>query len=151
MNNEDLFLERLTTTHLPHLIPMVMELWQDAVYEEELVSWKLIAGSKQEYCLIAKSKSEYIGFVHITLRSDYVQGVDADKIPYLEAIYVRPAHRKTKIATLLLNHAEAWAKQQGFKHLASDTEMDNLNSQAFHAKVGFKEVGKIICYVKSLS
>jgi cobalamin biosynthesis Mg chelatase CobN len=38
----------------------------------------------------------------------------------------------------------------GCKELASDCELDNVNSSLFHERVGFTEVNRIICYVMKI-
>ena len=38
----------------------------------------------------------------------------------------------------------------GLTHLASDTEMDNQISQLFHQQAGFREVSRLVCFIKTI-
>lgn len=44
--------------------------------------------------------------------------------------------------------AEAWAREQGFDELASDTEIDNHASIALHRRLGFAETERVVCFLK---
>lgn len=44
-----------------------------------------------------------------------------------------------------------FAARHGCIELASDTELENEDSQRFHEKVGFKEVERVASYIKNLS
>ncbi len=43
-----------------------------------------------------------------------------------------------------------WAKEQGCKEFASDVELSNIVSQEVHEKMGFKEVNRVVCYIKEI-
>ncbi len=87
----------------------------------------------------------------MSLRYDYVEGCKERPIAYLEGIFVNPDYRHQGIATQLLNFAESWAQNRGIGQLASDTELTNLVSQNFHTKHGFREVSRIVHYVRDLN
>ena len=53
-------------------------------------------------------------------------------------------------AKQLLSECERWARKQGCKQFASDCELYNETSLAFHLKVGFTEANRIICFTKEL-
>lgn len=82
----------------------------------------------------------------LSLRHDYVEGAESSPVGYLEGIYVRPGHRKKGIAKELVQFAKEWAKNRGCTELASDCEIGNEASRAFHAKMGFAEANRIICF-----
>jgi len=46
--------------------------------------------------------------------------------------------------------SEDWARKQGCFEFASDCELNNTESLAFHLKIGFKEENRIICFAKKL-
>ncbi|MFZ1784886.1 MAG: aminoglycoside 6'-N-acetyltransferase [Ferruginibacter sp.] len=142
--------ELLSDTNLHPLTKLTIEFWQDCNYEEELLNWRQIINVADNYCALAKLDERYVGFIHMTIRNDYVEGSNTDKTAYLEAIYIKPAYRYKNIATLLVNKSELWAKSKGFSQVASDTEFENLCSQQFHKKLGFKEVSRIVCYLKNV-
>lgn len=90
------------------------------------------------------------GFAQCQLRRDYVEGTDSSPVGYLEGIYVLPEVRNQGCARALLAHCEQWAREQGCTEFASDCELDNSDSLAFHLKTGFMEANRIICFTKKL-
>ncbi len=46
----------------------------------------------------------------------------------------------------MVEFAGEWALKQGCSELASDCELNNSASKAFHKKVGFKEANRLICF-----
>ena len=90
------------------------------------------------------------GFAQCQLRHDYVEGTDTSPVGYLEGIYVLPEHRSQGLARELLARCEQWAREQGCTEFASDCELDNDGSLAFHLKMGFTEANRIICFTKKL-
>ena len=90
------------------------------------------------------------GFAHCSLRHDYVEGSEKNPTAYLEGIFVMPGHRGEGAASELLRHCESWAAEMGCAEIASDCELENLESARFHSCKGFLEVNRIICFVKKL-
>jgi aminoglycoside 6'-N-acetyltransferase I len=144
-------IEVASMNNLPTLIELVLELWTECSYEEELENYQSIIDSPDEVCFLAKTQGYYIGFIHLTIRNDYVEGTANSPVAYIEGIYVKPNFQKRGVAKELISVAENWAKQKGLKQIASDTEITNLSSIDFHKKVGFSEVGRIVCFVKDLA
>ncbi|MDI9498669.1 MAG: GNAT family N-acetyltransferase [Bacillota bacterium] len=91
-----------------------------------------------------------IGFADCRLRRDYVEGCETSPIAYLEDIYVEPEWRGLGIAAALVRACEAWARECGSLEFASDTDLGNLSSQAFHHALGFTEAARIVHYKKRL-
>lgn len=140
----------LTKNNLHSFVALTLELWPDCHFEEEELFYKEMIISSNDFCALAKDGKNYVGFIHISIRSDYVEGADTDKTAYLEGIYIRQGYRRRKVATLLLEEGERWAKSKGLTQMASDTEVDNSNSQQFHSNNGFEEVNRIVCFLKNL-
>jgi aminoglycoside 6'-N-acetyltransferase I len=141
-------LENLTKDHFGPLSELVLGLWPDCDITDEREFWNEVLLSSDHYFALAKDEDKYIGFINISIRTDYVEGIDSDKAPYLEAIFVKAEYRCKKVASLLLESGERWVKEKGFTQLASDTEINNLLSQDFHIKSGFNVVNTIVCFVK---
>ncbi|MEZ4903843.1 MAG: GNAT family N-acetyltransferase [Spirosomataceae bacterium] len=140
----------LTENNLHPYVALTLELWPDCDYREEELFYRAILNSVNDYCALAKNEQRYVGFIHIAIRSDHVEGADTDKTAYLEGIYIQPSFRRTHLATLLLKEGERWAISKGFTQLASDTEIANFHSQLFHKNNGFEEVNRIVCFLKNL-
>lgn len=106
--------------------------------------------SKKNSIIVAKENKEIAGFIHVSLRYEYVEGTTSAPVAYVEGIYVKPDFRQRQLARKLILSGEEWAKGKGCTQIASDVEFDNSLSQEVHQKVGFKEVNRLICYVKPL-
>lgn len=91
-----------------------------------------------------------IGIAICSLRHDYVEGTETSPVGYLEGIYVTEAYRRQGAARALLAACEKWSKDMGCTEFASDCELDNTDSLAFHLKNGFSEANRIICFCKKL-
>lgn len=91
-----------------------------------------------------------VGFAQCGLRTDYVEGTESSPVGYLEGIFVKAEHRKNGYAKQLLAACEQWAKDMGCREFASDCELDNAGSLAFHTAMGFEEANRIICFKKTL-
>lgn len=146
----EITIEELSLQTLSPLTDLTLAFWPDCNYEEEFNNWKQLIGSLTNYCAIAKRDNQYIGFIHAGIRTDYVEGAGDGPTVYLEAIYTQPAFRRISLATLLLQHLENWSRSKGIYQIASDTAITNIVGQKFHKKIGFKEVGRVVCYVKEL-
>jgi aminoglycoside 6'-N-acetyltransferase I len=144
-------IERLSNHTLCALVDLVLELWPDCSFDEELASYTHLLVSSTEACYLAKAGEEPVGFVHVSTRTDYVEGAEASPVAYIEGIYVKPAFQKQGIAKKLIRVAEDWARQKGLTQIASDTEITNRTSVYFHKKVGFVEVERLVCFIKDLS
>lgn len=143
-------IEQLSNPNLSVMAAMSVKLWDDCDFQDELEQWESFMRSPKDFCALALVDKQYAGFIHVSIRSEYVEGVDADKVAYLEGIYVEEKFRHQQVASTLLAASEAWAKSLGLSQMASDTDLENTGSQQFHLLSGFKEVIQIVCYVKDL-
>lgn len=91
-----------------------------------------------------------IGFAQCGLRHDYVEGTESSPVGYLEGIFIQGDYRRKGYARALMVECEKWAKKKGCSEFASDCELDNNVSLAFHMKMGFTEAGRIICFTKPI-
>ncbi|WP_443970928.1 aminoglycoside 6'-N-acetyltransferase [Sphingobium sp. CR28] len=86
------------------------------------------------------------GFAEVALRQDYVNGCDHSPVAFLEGIYVAPAYRRQGIARALVDAALDWARDEGVREFASDALIDNRESHAFHAAIGFEETERVVYF-----
>ena len=91
-----------------------------------------------------------VGFAQCSLRTDYVEGTDSSPVGYLEGVFVDGAYRKQGYAKALVKACEDWAKERGCTEFASDCELGNTESFAFHLHTGFTEANRIICFTKKI-
>jgi aminoglycoside 6'-N-acetyltransferase I len=106
--------------------------------------------NKQAFFLAFEKKLP-VGVCHASLRSEYVNGKEYDgTCGYLEAIYVRPSHRRQGIAAKLVALCENWALENGCREFLSDCLLDNTESYDFHLRLGFVETERNIFFRKEL-
>lgn len=139
-----------TRAEAPSLTSLALALWPDCSFETELEHYTAAISSKNQACFMARFGEEFIGFVHVTLRTDHVEGTSSSPVAYIEGIYVKPALRKQGVAKLLLAEAESWGKSKGCSEMGSDTELLNMGSIAFHHRVGFSESARVVCFAKPI-
>jgi len=129
---------------------LAIQMWKDNTLEgltEKLA--EIIASPESAVFLLREGKTA-IGFAQCQLRHDYVEGTDSSPVGYLEGIFVEEVYRNKEYAKELLKQCETWAKDMGCTEFASDCELDNTGSLAFHLKMGFEEVNRVICFTKKL-
>ncbi|MBO6570899.1 GNAT family N-acetyltransferase [bacterium] len=141
---------KLSEQNVEALAHLFVELWPECTFETEYEYCKQILEKENQTAFLVNKKSEYIAFVYLSLRNDFVEGATSYPIAYLEGIYVKESYRKTGIASKLIQQAEQWAKENGSSQLASDVEIDNEQSIRFHNKSGFQEENRIVCFIKDL-
>ena len=91
-----------------------------------------------------------LGFVEVSVRSDYVVGTSTSPVAFLETIFVVPEARRQGIARALVAQARAWGRARGCTEFASDALLDNVASHAMHRALGFEETERIVCFRQSL-
>lgn len=129
------------------LTDLALELWPGHNREELAAELKAILKKENAAFFLAEGKA---GFAQCQLRYDYVEGTESSPVGYLEGIYVDDSHRRQGVARELLSACESWAKEQGCREFASDCELTNTQSLAFHLALGFEEANRIICFTKKL-
>lgn len=95
-----------------------------------------------------RSDGRLAGVLELSVRS-YAEGC-AGATPYVESWYVDPDVRGQGIGAALLAAAEQWAREHGYRELASDTDLTNEASQRAHRALGFAEVERTVHFRKAL-
>jgi aminoglycoside 6'-N-acetyltransferase I len=91
-----------------------------------------------------------VGFIAVGLRS-HADGCDpSHPVGFVEGWFVAASHRGRKIGARLLREAEEWARGQSCIEMASDTWVDNFDSQRVHEALGFDVVDRCVNYRKHL-
>lgn len=144
-------IESLSKNTVKELAVLMLELWPQSSFEEAYNSCqKILHSGKEKAFLCSNASGEYIGFLHVALRMDYVEGTNSAPVGYIEGIYVKALYQQSGIGKSLLAKGELWCRKKGCVEMASDTHLHNEGSQLFHQKAGFIEVNRIICYKKNL-
>ena len=129
---------------------LACELWPGHTPEEMTMEFESVFSGAETAVFLYRRSGQPVGFAQCQLRHDYVEGTETSPVGYLEGVYVQESCRQQGIACLLLKACEQWAKEQGCSEFASDCELTNLESQAFHQAVGFEETNRIVTYVRHI-
>ena len=132
------------------LAKMASKIWDNDSIDELANEFKDMVDDSNSVCFIKYIDDNPIGFANANLRYDYVEGTETSPVGYLEGIYVKEEYRKHNFARELVKACENWAKDMGCKEFASDCELTNLESLAFHLAIGFSEANRIICFRKDI-
>jgi aminoglycoside 6'-N-acetyltransferase I len=111
---------------------------------------KRIPSKKDQTILCRNDRGEAIGFIDLSIREEYVEGSSSSPVGYVEGIYVKPEYRLHGIARELLRLGGEWSRARGCTEYGSDTEIENVESQAFHLRAGFEAAHTIVHFIKKL-
>jgi aminoglycoside 6'-N-acetyltransferase I len=91
------------------------------------------------------------GFIEVGLRS-HADGCDpARPVGFIEGWFVQEDSREQGIGAALVRTAEAWARSQGCREMASDTWIDHDLSQRAHLALGYEIVDRCVHFRKTLT
>lgn len=131
------------------LAELASRMWSSSA-EELAPEFAELTASTEAACFFAVDGDTPIGFAQCQLRHDYVEGCHSSPVGFLEGVYVAESYRGSGVARALLSACEEWAKSVGCTEFASDCEIDNHASLAWHLKNGFCEMGRTIWFAKKL-
>jgi aminoglycoside 6'-N-acetyltransferase I len=145
-------IRRAEISDLSILTPLTVKLYGcDHTYDDLAEENTALLKSGNDAVFIAFNGDRAVGFSHISLRNDYVEGTKCGTAKgYLEGVFTDENYRNRGIARTLVSVGEKWAQNKGCKEFASDCKLENTESLRFHLKIGFEEVGRIICFKKDL-
>ena len=129
---------------------LASSLWRDCPLSELKDGFSSVLSDDDCACFIKCVDGKAVGFAQCGLRRDYVEGTNSSPVGYLEGVFIDEPFRKKGFAKELLDKCESWARSKGCLEFASDCELNNKSSLAFHLKTGFEEANRIICFVKKL-
>ena len=140
---------RAENKDLPEIVGLSIQLWPENDRAEMEREFQELL-QRDDVAVFLTLDEEAVGFAQCQLRHDYVEGTQSSPVGYLEGIFVAEPYRNQGYARDLLTACEAWAREKGCSEFASDCELGNDTSLAFHLNVGFEEVNRIICFTKKL-
>jgi len=143
-------IQKATPAHILPLAKLACALWPSHSLDEMAGEMAALLDNPAAACFLAYEGAEPVGFAQCQLRRDYVEGTESSPVGYLEGIYVMEAYRHQGRARALLSACQQWAMEMDCREFASDCEIDNAQSLAFHLAMGFQEANRIICFTKKL-
>lgn len=131
-------------------LEMRRTLWPECPNERHFLEMDQLLRCEGIVLLAEDADGRSLGFAEISIRRDHVEGTCSAPVPYLEGWYVDPNHRNRGVGRALIDAAERWALEAGFTELASDAEIANDEGIRVHLKLGFREVGRSVHFVRAL-
>ncbi len=114
--------ELCPTAELSHLEQTVQQLWSDPVG-----LWFIDAR-------LPDGLGQTLGCLWLGNAIDQVSG---DRYTHIFLLYINPDHRRLGLGTVLMEHAEAWAIQQGNGQIGLHVFVDNLPAHALYRRLGY--------------
>lgn len=142
-----------TVEHLGAWAELRFALWPwDGVgaHAEEAEELYLSDNPDRTAFVAIRDTGEVIGFAEATLRRDYVEGCNTSPVVFLEGIFINAEHRQSGIARALSDAVADWGRSKGCTEYASNALLDNVDSHAFHAAIGFEETERVVFFRKEL-
>ncbi|NLW69725.1 MAG: GNAT family N-acetyltransferase [Eubacteriaceae bacterium] len=136
--------------NLSALTEMAAKLWPQSDMASLREEMKEYLTDEERAVFLSLKEGRAVGFALCSLRREYTEGAQNYPVGYLEGIYIEEEFRGKRRGSELLKSCEQWAKQCGCLQFASDCELENTLSLAFHLKNGFEEANRIICFIKKL-
>lgn len=121
-------------------------LWPDQT-ENDMAEWLLRHDTA--IFVAVSAPGQLCGFIELGERS-VADGCESSPVGYIEGWYVDEAWRRQRVGARLVEAAEEWARDRGYREIASDTELHNTTSQTAHERLGFEEADRLVVYRKAL-
>jgi aminoglycoside 6'-N-acetyltransferase I len=143
----------VSDAHRDAWLALRIALWPDeeAAVMAEDVDRMLAAAHGDRPVWVAVDESGVVGFAEASLRRDYVNGCETCPVAFLEGIYVAPHARRQGIGRALDRTVQDWAIMRGCHEYASDALLENRESHAFYAALGFEETERVVYFRRQLS
>ena len=132
------------------VVELALQLWPGHERAELEAEINGLLQTREAAFFLAFGGGAAVGFAQCQLRRDYVEGTSESPVGYLEGIFVDGGARGKGLAALLLEACERWARAQVCREFASDCELENHQSLAFHKACGFQEANRVVCFVKRI-
>jgi aminoglycoside 6'-N-acetyltransferase I len=140
---------RAATEHKGLWMALRVKLWPPIDGDDFNTEMDRIIESPDQEAFLCWKDSACVGFLEMSIRN-FADGCVTDRVAYVEGIYVEPPHRQQRIGLQLLKRGEQWAREKGCTEMASDVEIGNNSSMAFHTKAGFTEVTRAVLFARKL-
>jgi ribosomal protein S18 acetylase RimI-like enzyme len=106
----------------------------DPVKTEAFVRRLITQGTARFFLAREAEAAPLLGFVHLM---PSISTVAMRPMWLLEDLYIIPEARQSGVATALMRHAEAFARETGAERLTLATAHDNTRAQALYRQLGY--------------
>jgi len=138
-------LHRLTIADVDAWIAMRRSLFPIDTVEVARAEITASLAKDSEAAYAVRDGKAWLGFIELRERS-HGEGCETSPVGYIEALWTEPEARRRGAARQLVMAALAWARGRGLRDLCSDTQIDNVVSQAVHRRFGFEETDRLVTY-----
>ena len=148
----EIFVRPVKTTDAGEWLRLRQLLWPDINADFNAEIAQFFAGQAVhlvDVLVLDRGQNHLGGMIELNIRA-YAEGSVQSQVPFVEGWVVDTDLRGQGYGRLLMAAAENWARQQGYTELASDVEVGNHPSIQAHERLGFKQVNRIVCLLKSL-
>lgn len=129
---------------------LAVKMWSSHTENTLAAEFESLIADENAAVFVCFADQRMIGFAQCQLRRDYVEGTRSSPVGYLEGVFVDAPYRAQGYGKQLVAACEMWAKEKGCSEFASDCELSNQQSLAFHLHSGFTEANRIICFTKRI-
>lgn len=132
-------------------LEMRMALWPEEtlIAHDDMIDRMLVDDAA--WAFIAETvPGSSAAFAEVTLRK-FANGCETQPVPFLEGIWVRDELRRQRVGAALIGFIETFLAARGYRELGSDTQIDNIASQAAHVGWGFSETERVVYYRRDLA
>lgn len=126
-----------------------IQLWPDCREDCDQEIRDILRDSTRWAVFLAVIDETAAGFLELRLR-DCAEGATSSPVAYIEGWFVALEYRRQGLGTALVKAAENWASARGCREIASDTQPENRVSIAAHEQLGYKQVERLVCFLKQL-
>lgn len=139
---------KVTQDDFDEWLDLALRLWSDDSAKMQETLTAILQSPREAGFLVRDNDGCVIAFMNLSLRYEYVPDATQSPVAYVEGIYVKDEYRKQGVGTALIQYAEQWALEHKCVELASDALIENTASYEFHAKIGFREVERVVFFIK---
>lgn len=111
--------------------------------EADAAAW--LARPDATVLVAARPDGRLAGFAELGERA-YADGCDTSPVAFLEGWWVDADARRRGVGAALVAAGIVWARERGYRELASDALLDNVTSHRAHEALGFAEVERAVKY-----
>jgi GNAT superfamily N-acetyltransferase len=126
----------MTTADLEAVRPLLAQLGYDLAPDEVRRRFAAITSAAGHAVFVAETAGRVVGMMHLFARPAF------DKPPetVVQAIVVDAAHRGRGVGKILMEAAEDWAAQRGYRSVSLYSKRARADAHAFYHALGYEKV-----------